>query len=306
MENRKKIDELASKSLGSSNSYAVYTDHYDKSLLNPLPRELSRDEKWQIDPTNIIGYDVWRCWESTFLTKSGLPVAGTLKIVYPANSPNIVESKSFKVFLNSFDQMRLGTGTIESAINEYVGLVTECISEAVGAKAEIKFFETQTDREVVDFQSHYRDLVQAIPNVEELEFSDYEGKGYHLQTSPLSEGEYVRRFSTDILRSRCQISLQKDSGSAFVTIVTKNCEVDPASLLKQIVSMREMSKFHEPCCEKLYSELMQTPGVIDCAVMLLYVRRGSLDINPIRASKPELLTKELIDIDIFTQKTQAQ
>ena len=93
------LNDIASKSLGSSASYAVYTDKHDASLLNPMPRNLARDG-WAIKGDEFVGYDTWHCHESTFLLNNGLPIAGTLKIVCPADSEFMVESKSAKLYLN--------------------------------------------------------------------------------------------------------------------------------------------------------------------------------------------------------------
>ena len=82
--------------------------------------------------------------------------------------------------------------------------------------------------------------------------------------------------------------------------------VDPVSLFKQIVSLREVNEFHEFCAEKLFKSIMEHPDVEDCIVTLLYSRRGSLDINPIRASKPELLIEGLLDVTKYTVKAMGQ
>ena len=101
------LSKIASKTLGDSTSYAIYTDKYDPSLLNPMPRELGRKD-WNIDKTKFRGYDVWNCHEASFLTNTGLPVAGTLKFCYSSDSEMMVESKSRKLFLNSFDMCKMG------------------------------------------------------------------------------------------------------------------------------------------------------------------------------------------------------
>jgi 7-cyano-7-deazaguanine reductase len=89
---------------------------------------------------------------------------------------------------------------------------------------------------------------------------------------------------TDTLRSRCRITSQKDTGSAYIDLLTIDGHFKPISILKQIVSLRETNEFHEPCCEKLFNDFIQFPGVTGVSVMLLYARRGSLDINPVRAT----------------------
>ena len=95
------MSEVAAKTLGSANSYAVYTDTFDPSQLNPMPRALARGD-WNIKGDEFVGYDTWHCHEATFLLNNGLPIAGTLKIICPADSEFMVESKSFKLYIRYF------------------------------------------------------------------------------------------------------------------------------------------------------------------------------------------------------------
>jgi 7-cyano-7-deazaguanine reductase len=111
---------------------------------------------------------------------------------------------------------------------------------------------------------------------------------------------------TNLLRSRCRHTKQKDTGAAYFRIVTKTGTVDLQSLLKEVISLREVNEFHEFCSEKLFKAIMSHPDVEDCVVMLLYARRGSLDINPVRASKEYLIPRELIDIGYYTKKAMGQ
>ena len=111
------MSEVAAKTLGSANSYAVYTDTFDPSQLNPMPRALARGD-WNIKGDEFVGYDTWHCHEATFLLNNGLPIAGTLKIICPADSEFMVESKSFKLYLNTFDMCKMGD-KIHDAIENY-------------------------------------------------------------------------------------------------------------------------------------------------------------------------------------------
>jgi 7-cyano-7-deazaguanine reductase len=111
---------------------------------------------------------------------------------------------------------------------------------------------------------------------------------------------------TNLLRSRCRHTKQKDTGAAYFRIVTKKGTVDLQSLLKEVIALREVNEFHEFCSEKLFKSITNHPDVEDCVVMLLYARRGSLDINPVRASKEYLIPKELIDTGFYTKKAMGQ
>ncbi len=302
-----KMNDYASKSLGSENSYAIYTDQFDASLLNPMPRAAARGD-WNITGDEFVGYDVWHCHESTFLLENGLPIAGTLKIICPASSEFMVESKSFKLYLNSFDMCKMGK-TIGEAILNYEEQVTEDVSKCIGAKVEVKFFGSGDDKLLEkDPAEGYSDLYKVIHSaeLENMEITDYSAQGtYDIIIDNNQLGEVSKTF-TNVLRSRCRHTKQKDTGAAYFKIITKKGSLNNKELLKLVISLREVNEFHEFCCEKLYTEIMKNPLVHECSVMLLYARRGSLDINPVRASSPALISSALRDINFFTRKAQGQ
>ncbi len=302
-----KMNDYASKSLGSENSYAIYTDQFDASLLNPMPRAAARGD-WNITGDEFVGYDVWHCHESTFLLENGLPIAGTLKIICPASSEFMVESKSFKLYLNSFDMCKMGK-TIEEATANYEKQVTEDVSKCIGAEVEVKFFGSGDDKLLEkDPAEGYSDLYKVIHSaeLENMEITDYSAQGtYDIIIDNNQLGEVSKTF-TNVLRSRCRHTKQKDTGAAYFKIITKKGSLNNKELLKLVISLREVNEFHEFCCEKLYTEIMKNPLVHECSVMLLYARRGSLDINPVRASSPALISSALKDINFFTKKAQGQ
>jgi 7-cyano-7-deazaguanine reductase len=137
------MTDVASKTLGSANSYAVYTDTFDPSQLNPMPRILARQD-WGIKGDEFVGFDTWHCHEATFLLSNGLPVAGTLKIICPASSEFMVESKSFKLYLNTFDMCKMGD-TLQEAIDNYEKQVQKDVSKAIGAEVKVGFFRSGDD-----------------------------------------------------------------------------------------------------------------------------------------------------------------
>lgn len=301
------MSDAAAKSLGSANSYAVYTDQFDPSQLNPMPRILARQD-WGITGDEFIGCDVWHCHEATFLLNNGLPVAGTLKIVCPAESEFMVESKSFKLYLNTFDMCKMGV-TIQEAIANYETQVQNDVSVAIGAKVQVAFFGSGDDRfKEADPGEGYLDIYATVPNktLESLEITDYNAGGkYDIVLQDGEPGEEAMYF-TNILRSRCRHTKQKDTGAAYFHIITNEGTVNEAELLKLVISLREVNEFHEFCAEKLYTEIMANPLVKECCVMLLYSRRGSLDICPVRSSKPTLIPKALRSIDYYTRKAMGQ
>jgi len=314
MENN--LNDIASKSLGSSASYAIYTDRHDASLLNPMPRELAR-EGWGIKGDEFVGYDTWHCHEATFLLNNGAPIAGTLKYVYPSDSKYMVESKSAKLYLNTFDMCRMGQ-SVDTAIQNYEAQVRADLERVLETNVDVKFFKSGDDGSGIFPMSNYIDLQQFLGSgIEELEITDYNAEQNHLKFEKANysgagysvkdnKALYANRFFTNALRSRCRHTKQKDTGAAYISINTLDSVVCPASLFKQIVSLREVNEFHEFCAEKLYTEIMKCPEVESCCVTLLYSRRGSLDINPCRATSHGLLPPVLYNTKYYTSKAMGQ
>jgi len=308
------ITDIASKTLGSSASYAVYTEQFDPTLLNPMPRKLARDG-WDIKGTEFVGFDTWHCHEATFILNSGAPIAGTLKFTYSSDSEYMVESKSMKLYLNSFDMCKMGS-TIQEAILAYELQVKADLETYLKTEVKTKFFVSGSDIVGTFPMVGYIDLFPFLgKDIETCEFSDYDAKENHITfdkpnfkgfSKKDSQEIYVNRFFTNALRSRCRHTKQKDTGTAFISVETKNCLINPMSLYKQIVSLREVNEFHEFCAEKLYTEIMKHSEVESCLVTLLYARRGSLDINPTRGTNIELLPKHLIETKHYTTKAMGQ
>jgi 7-cyano-7-deazaguanine reductase len=314
MENN--LNDIASKSLGSSASYAVYTDRHDASLLNPMPRKLAR-EGWDIKGDEFVGYDAWHCHEATFLLNSGAPIAGTLKYVYPSNSKYMVESKSAKLYLNTFDMCKMGQ-SVDTAIQNYELQVKADLENALETNVDVKFFRSGEDESGIFPMAGYIDLFTFLgKDVEDIDITDYNAEQNHLEFTKANysgfgysvkenKALYANRFFTNALRSRCRHTKQKDTGAAYISINTIDSVLCPISLFKQIISLREVNEFHEFCAEKLYTEIMKCPEVESCCVSLLYARRGSLDINPCRATSHDLLPPVLYNAKYYTKKAMGQ
>lgn len=305
------LNDIAAKTLGSANSYAVYTTQFDASLLNPMPRAEGRKD-WNIKGDEFSGYDVWHCHEATFLLNSGAPVAGTVKFKYSSDSEFMVESKSAKLYFNSFDMCKMGID-MDSAIYNYERQIESDLSKALGTKVDVKFFESQTNyRDPISVDGGYIDLHALLrDDLADIQFTDFEGKRNHIATTELDGQKKTRKYFTNVLRSRCRHTKQKDTGSALIELVLHNVDVDPASVLQQIVSMREVSEFHELCSEHLICSLRKIPGIVGANVTLMYSRRGSLDICPTRSfglseDTTPAYPRSLVLMEILTPKEQGQ
>jgi 7-cyano-7-deazaguanine reductase len=310
------LNDIASKSLGSSASYAVYTDRHDASLLNPMPRKLAR-EGWGIKGDEFVGYDTWHCHESTFLLNNGAPVAGTLKYTYSSDSKYMVESKSAKLYLNTFDMCKMGQ-SVDTAITNYELQVKTDLEKVLETEVDVKFFKSGEDDMGIFPMEGYLDLQTFLgKDIETLEIDDYTAEKNHLQFEKVNysgfgysvkenKALYKNKFFTNALRSRCRHTKQKDTGAAYIWINTLDSVLKPESLFKQIISLREVNEFHEFCAEKLYTEIMKCSEVESCCVTLLYARRGSLDINPTRATSYDMLPPVLINPKYYTKKAMGQ
>lgn len=295
--------------LGQKGSYAVQTETFDASLLVPMLRSNTR-ELYDISGEEFIGYDIWHCHEATFLTDKGLPVSGTLKISIPSNSQYLPESKSFKLYLNSFDMCKMGSG-VENACKLYEDQISLDLSYLLEEFVKVKFLKTNGFFSEIDPSKDYMDLVK-LTNPFDIEFGDFTYSKNHLVFNqvPISETSPKKisyKVSTSLLRSRCRHTKQKDTGNAFFHIIMKEgYELELVSLLKQVISLRMLDEFHEFCAERLFIDLMKNGKIEALSVLLLYARRGSLDINPIRVSHEYMLNKDFIDVNKFTIKQQNQ
>ena len=302
------INEIASKHLGKAGDGSVVKpyvtpDNVDPELLVAVPRHLNRTA-YSIDDNNLpfVGIDAWNGYEFSTLLKNGFPVSGWIKFTYDSSTPNIVESKSVKLYLNSYNMARL----IEKV--EDVGVIEEMVgnhlSDACGGNvlATINVGEVDTVRPING------DFVQLEDycNVENMQFDNYNESADILEVVP-SIGRY-ERWKSYSLRSNCRVTNQPDWGDVYVHIKGSN-SVTPESLIKYIVSMRKENHFHEEICECIYKRLYDLLNPEELFVSCLYTRRGGIDINPTRASSTEVLAKygeNIIQSHKFCSKTARQ
>lgn len=267
------LNDIASKSLGDSTSYAIYTDTVDKTLLNPMPRLLARQEHKIIDSPH--GFDIWHAWESTFINKAnGMPVSGVLKIKVPSSSEFIVESKSLKLYLNTFDMCKL------SGVEEYEKIVQTDLSELLQCDVECKLHVGDLNPSL--FNSFL--ISSTATNLDTLNIvvDSYNGD-YEIPRGELTETSEYHSLYTPSLRSRCRHTKQKDSGCVLISLHSKS-KVSYEEIYKFIISLREVNEFHEFCAEKIYTAIKKAYEC-ELAVYCFYVRRGGIDISPCRYDK---------------------
>lgn len=281
-----------------------YSDLYDPSLLVAIPRYFNR-ESYGIKEEELpfVGGDVWNAYEVSALTEKGLPVSGMMKIYCRADSPLHVESKSIKLYLNSFNMTKAGLTAEEC--REYVQeTVAKDLSEALNSKVDVKFYLNDLTPEV-EFGGDFIDLERLV-NLDEVEFDTFHSDSSQLKGYPLQlELSVETKIKSNLLRSNCRVTNQPDWGDVYIhmngTIVP-----DYESIAKYIVSHRQVSHFHEEICEMIYIHLIEAYNPSELMVACLYTRRGGLDINPIRATSHDLIPGMFTNVNYRNKKTLRQ
>ncbi|MGQ1786235.1 MULTISPECIES: NADPH-dependent 7-cyano-7-deazaguanine reductase QueF [unclassified Saccharicrinis] len=268
---------------------------YAPEILVAVPRKLNR-EQYQISDSHLpfVGVDAWHAYELGFLTEKGLPVTGVLKIVYACESEFLVESKSLKLYLNSFNMGKYG-GNKEEGIAMVLETVKKDLSSLLKTEVEASFHHRYNEG-ISDFGEF--SLLEELPGADNATFDRFKEDARLLVSAPTSETHELK-VSSNLLRSNCKITHQPDWGSAFIHIKSKH-RVDLMSLLKYLVSIRDENHFHEEICEMLYKRLMDKFEPEALMVSCLYTRRGGIDICPVRANKKEYLPKNIIQSNVLT------
>jgi 7-cyano-7-deazaguanine reductase len=280
----------------------VTPDEVDPTLLVSVPRYLNRTMyDLKEDELPFVGVDAWNAYEFSTLLKNGFPVSGWLKFTYPSNTPNIVESKSVKLYLNSYNMARLIETTDDIWTIE--DKITRDLSKAVGGEVEVflRWGDIDTVKPVIgDFIS-----LEHYCNIGKMAFEEYNESPDTLKVVP-SIGRY-ERWRSYSLRSNCRVTNQPDWGDVFIHIKGDKA-VTPESLLQYIVSMRKENHFHEEIAECIYKRLHDLLEPEELFVACLYTRRGGIDINPVRASDNRVLYKygAIADVCNFCTKTSRQ
>ncbi|MBH3368128.1 NADPH-dependent 7-cyano-7-deazaguanine reductase QueF [Pseudomonas carnis] len=255
--------------LGKSSEYI---STYTPSLLFPIPRAA----KWaelglSAETLPYKGVDFWNCFELSWLLPSGKPVVAIGEFSIPADSPNIIESKSFKLYLNSLNQTAFAdTQSLEATLR------TD-LSSAAGKPVNVRI------RSLADIEA---EGVMALPGVcidgLDINVSSYEHPRPELLRCDDSR-VVEESVHSHLLKSNCPVTSQPDWGS--VVVEYRGAALDHASLLEYIVSFRQHSDFHEQCVERIFLDLQRLLKPEKLTVYARYVRRGGLDINPYRSTE---------------------
>ena len=241
----------------------AYPNEYQPAVLFPIARAESRDGRIT-GALPFVGVDIWNAWELTWLGPGDLPVVATLEIRVPADTPNLIESKSLKLYLNSFSMSRFDSRSAVCAT------IANDLSACAGADVSVS---SDIDGSIATLDGVCIDSL------------DVECSSWDVDASLLrcDDGELVdESLYTHLLRSLCPVTNQPDIGSLQLSY--SGPRIDPASFLQYVVSFREHNDFHEACVERMFVDILERCRPTGLSLYARYQRRGGIDINPFRSN----------------------
>lgn len=252
---------------------SAYPRRYAPELLFPIPRRPKRAELGLADPLPFHGADVWNAYELSWLDDHGKPQIALAQFQVPADSPHIIESKSFKLYLNSFAQERLvDHGTLQAILHRD-------LSAVVAAKVAVRLIPPHAAAWPV------AELHGQLLDLQPLDIDDYgPPRPEYLQVQATTES-VAEVLVSHLLCSHCPVTGQPDWGS--VQISYRGAPIEHAGLLRYLVSFRDHREFHEQCVERIWRDIQDRCAPAQLHVDARYTRRGGLDINPYRSSRPD-------------------
>ncbi|OQP31128.1 NADPH-dependent 7-cyano-7-deazaguanine reductase QueF [Pantoea latae] len=265
-----KDQALSSLTLGKP---TAYHDKYDPSLLQAVPRSLNRTPLGlQSDSLPFSGADIWTLYELSWLNSKGVPQVALGEVVLNATSEHLIESKSFKLYLNSFNQTRFADwGEVRQTLERDLGACAQ--GEVSVALFRLSELEGQP---IGQFSGSCIDE-------QDIEISDYRFNADYLAKAAGSE-VVEETLVSHLLKSNCLITNQPDWGSVMIRY--KGPRIDREALLRYLISFRQHNEFHEQCVERIFNDLLRFCRPEQLTVYARYTRRGGLDINPWRSNVP--------------------
>ena len=248
-----------------------YAEKYDRTLLQPVPRRLNRDQL-NITATQpfTIGADIWTAYEISWLNPKGVPQVAIADVSIDFRSENLIESKSFKLYLNSFNQTTFADfADVQQTLQRDL---QDCAQGEVNVR--------------LNSLADYTAQPIAALSGECIDAQDIEVRDYAFNAALLNHctGEHLveETLVSHLLKSNCLITQQPDWGSLQIHYVGK--QINREQLLRYIISFRQHNEFHEQCVERIFCDLMQYAKPEKLTVYARYTRRGGLDINPYRSN----------------------
>lgn len=296
-----KTNQIASTLLGKKVSYS---DEYNPSLLVAVPRYENRKQyNIQNDSLPFEGWDVWHAYEFSSMSENGVPVTRLMKLKYNCTSEFIIESKSLKLYLNSFNMTRYGK-SIKECLEICKNIIEKDLSEKLQTEVTVNFIEENAERVQIfnDFNNLMDYIDESTLKIEKFKESP---ELIEAEQSKKTEGHFLM---FDSLRSNCRVTHQPDFGDVFIYYKSSK-HIKENSLVKYLSSFRSEYHFHEECCEMIYKRLYDMLDIDDeLFVCALYTRRGGIDICPTRWSKNCYIVDvfKLTDTSIYARKSIKQ
>jgi 7-cyano-7-deazaguanine reductase len=268
---------------------SAYIDQYDPSLLFPIPRAGKRAEIGVTSAAPFFGADMWTAFELSWLNLRGKPQVALAHVTIPCETLNIIESKSFKLYLNSFNNTRFADfDTVKARLRaDIFEAVWRTTGEPLVAPASIGI--TLLGPEMFD-----REPVHELDGLNldrlDIECTQYTPAPELLTVTP-DEAPVSEVFVSNLLKSNCLVTGQPDWGS--VQISYTGDQIEQGGLLRYLVSFRNHNEFHEQCVERIFMDIWTRCKPMKLAVYARYTRRGGLDINPFRTSHPQALPRNI-------------
>ena len=270
--------------LGKASAYA---DRYDAYLLFPIARATKREELGlkAHAQSPFFGADMWTAFELSWLNLRGKPQVALAHFTIPCESPNIIESKSFKLYLNSFNNSQFPDA--EAVLAHLRADVNEAVWRGATVQSSVgvsligpELFDREPIYELDGLNLDRLDIEcnRYTPAPDLLKTVDYEGG---------AQGPVSEVLVSNLLKSNCLVTGQPDWGS--VQISYTGAAIDQEGLLQYLVSFRNHNEFHEQCVERIFMDVWTRCKPLKLTVYARYTRRGGLDINPFRTSHPQAL-----------------
>ncbi len=297
-------DDLKKSPLGRPTSYPT---HYDPNLLVPIPRSIKREELGiSSDVQSALpfsGFDEWTGYELSWLNNKGKPEVALLICEIPCESSNIIESKSFKLYLNSFNQTQFqNKSDVEKIIqkdlseksNSNVNVAIQQLSFQNNSSHNQNNKNKNNNTNIIDKNSLIELKVTEFSNLPglnidhlDINIEEYNYNPKLLQLEKSKESNVTSEIlNSHLLKSNCLVTGQPDWGS--IVIDYTGPKINHESLLKYIISFRLHEEFHEQCVERIFMDLTNYCNCSSLTVYARYVRRGGLDINPLRTTDKNL------------------
>ncbi len=246
-----------------------YLSDYSPQLLYPIPRAQGYAKLGIQGALPFCGVDSWTAYELSWLNQRGKPIVAMASIDVPCESPNIIESKSFKLYLNSLNQTRF------SDQEQVAQLLAADLSNSAGLQVTVKILDAQTWPATESCMASYLCI-----DGHDVDIDRYKPDAQLLQSN--ARNVVFEQLVSHLLRSNCPVTGQPDWGSLYLDY--RGPQIDQAGLLRYLVSFREHQGFHEQCVEQIFLDLMHRCRPEKLTVTARYLRRGGLDINPVRST----------------------